>query len=352
MNSENKTFIILTPGWAQSEADTNCLPMQQSLVKTLKRTYPQLNIIILAFQYPYFKKTYDWHGTRVTSFNGQNKGGIARLLLRREINAKLKEVSSDQQIIGLLSFWYNECAAVGKKFADRNGHKHYCWLLGQDAKKGNKYIKYVKLRADEMIALSDFLQDEFEKNHGVRPQHVVPPGIDSKQLPLAEAGRDIDILGAGSLIPLKHYPVFIEAIAEIKKNLPHIKAMLIGDGPEKEKLQGLIAARGLVTNITLTGELPHAEVLELMQRTKVFLHTSSYEGFGVVCLEALAAGCHVFSFCKPMKQDIDQWQIVKAKEEMQEKVLMLLQNPGTVYKPVIPFSIEDTAKRMMELFNA
>lgn len=350
MSSDNKTLIILTPGWAQSEADTNCLPMQQSLVKTLKKIYPQLNIVILAFQYPYFKKTYDWYGTRVTSFNGRNKGGIARLLLRRKIMAALKKINDDHQVAGILSFWYNECAAVGKKFADRNGIRHYCWLLGQDARKENKYPGRIHAKENELIALSDFLQDEFEKNHGTRPQHVIAPGIDSKQLPVAEARRDIDILGTGSLIPLKQYPVFIEAIAEIKKNLPHIKAMLIGDGPEKEKLRGLIAASGLVANVTLTGELPHAEVFELMQRTKVFLHSSSYEGFGVVCLEALAARCHVISFCKPMKQEVEQWHIVKNKEEMIKKALDLLQNE-TAAKIIIPFSMKDTADKMMGLFT-
>jgi glycosyltransferase involved in cell wall biosynthesis len=350
MNSENKTLVILTPGWAQSEADTNCLPMQQSFIKTLKRTYPQLNIIILAFQYPYFKKTYNWYGTRVTSFNGQNKGGIARLLLRQKIMAALKKINDDHQVAGILSFWYGECAVVGKKMANRNDLKHYCWLLGQDARKENKYPGRIHAKGDELIALSDFLQEEFQKNHGIRPQHIVPPGIDSKQLPTAEAGRDIDILGAGSLIPLKQYHVFIEVVAEIKKDLPHIKAMLIGDGPEKEKLQGLIAARGLAANITLTGELPHAEVLELMRRTKVFLHPSSYEGFGVVCIEALATGCHVISFCKPMKQNIEHWYIVNSKEEMKQKALEVLQENHTFHNPSFPFLITDTAKTVADLF--
>ena len=350
MNNENKTLIILTPGWAQSEADTNCLPMQQSFVKTLKRTYPQLNIIILAFQYPYFKKTYQCYGATVISFGGKNKGGIARLLLRPKIMAALKKINEHHQIAGILSFWYNECAAVGKIFADNNGLSHYCWLLGQDARKENKYPGRIHAKGNELIALSDFLQDEFQKNHGVRPQHVVPPGIDSKQLPVAKAGRDIDILGAGSLIPLKQYPLFIEAIAEIKKNLPHIKAMLIGDGPDKEKLQDLILRSGLQDNIELTGELPNPQVLQQMQRARLFLHPSSYEGFGVVCIEALAAGCHVISFCKSMKQKVEQWHIAKDKEEMIKKALGLLQKE-TAAKSIIPFSMNDTADKMMELFT-
>src|SRR4249920_3162586 len=79
-NSENNTLIILTPGFPGSEADTVCLPMQQNFVKTVKENYPQLNIIIFSFQYPYHKQTYKWFDTTIISFNGKNKGGLARLL--------------------------------------------------------------------------------------------------------------------------------------------------------------------------------------------------------------------------------------------------------------------------------
>lgn len=352
MNSENNTLVILTPGFPESEADTNCLPMQQSMVRCFKENYPQLNIIVLSFQYPYYKRTYKWFGITVTSFNGRNKGGLARLLLRRKIISRLEEINSKNKIIGLLSFWYGECAAVGKKFADKNNLAHYCWILGQDAKKENKYPGRIHAKENQLIALSDFLQDEFEKNHGLRPMHVIPPGIDTKQLSVIPKEKDIDILGAGSLIPLKQYDIFIELVALIKNKLPHIKVMLVGGGSEKENLQDLVIKRGLQTNITLTGELPHPEVLKLMQEAKVFLHPSSYEGFGVVSIEALEAGCHVISFNRAMKQEVDQWHIVKNKEEMREKVLALLQNPGTIYKPVIPFSMNNTVKQMMKLFGA
>ena len=347
MNSENNTLVILTPGFPETEADTVCLPMQQSFVRSLKENYPQLKIIILSFQYPYFKKTYNWFDIPVISFGGKNKGGLARLLLRRKLNAALKEINSTNKIVGILSFWYGECAAVGKKFADKNNTMHFCWILGQDAKKGNKYIR---LEADELIALSDFLQDEFEKNHGTRPQHVITPGINTRHLDASVKEKDINILGTGSLIPLKQYEIFLEILTQIKVQLPAVKAMLAGDGPEKEKLQNLIIKYGLEQNIILTGEVPHDKVLQLMQRSKVFLHPSSYEGFSGVCQEALSAGAHVISFCRAMKQEIEHWHIVNNKDEMKQKTLELLQNPGTTYKSVTPFSMDDTVKKMMDLF--
>jgi glycosyltransferase involved in cell wall biosynthesis len=351
MPVENNTLIILTPGFAETEADSTCLPMQQSFVKALKENYPALKIIVLSFQYPYFTKTYTWFGITVMSFNGQNKGGLARLLLRRKINAALKKIHYNNTIIGMLSFWYNECARAGKNFADKNNLKHFCWILGQDARQGNRYPEILKSEAGRLIALSHFLQTEFEKNYGIRPAFVIPPGIGSTQFGATAKEKNIDLLAAGSLIPLKQFEIFIELVAEIKKQIPAVKALLIGTGPEKDKLKVLIEKYRLQSNITLTGELPYPEVLEWMQHTKVFLHPSLYEGFSGVCQEALAAGAYVISFCKPMKADIEHWYIAANKEEMKNMALKILQNPHPDFKSIIPYSIQDTTKKMMELFT-
>ena len=105
------------------------------------------------------------------------------------------------------------------------------------------------------------------------------------------------------------------------------------------------------SNISLTGELPYDKVLEHMKRTKVFLHPSIYEGFSGVCMEALSKGAHVISFCQPMKQDIKNWHIVDTTEEMKNIALQILQNPYTVYEPVIPYFMSETVNRMMALFT-
>jgi glycosyltransferase involved in cell wall biosynthesis len=199
--------------------------------------------------------------------------------------------------------------------------------------------------------LSDFIQDEFEKNHGVRPQFVVPPGIDASLFDNPIHERNIDILGVGSLIRLKQYEIFVEVVAKLKSEIQGIKAILVGKGPDKERLEYLIKNFDLQDTITLTGELPYPEVLKLMQRTKVFLHPSSYEGFGCVCLEALAAGSYVISFTKPMKRNIEQWCIVKTKEEMTGKSLCILRDPKTNYESIEVFGIADTVTSIMRLFD-
>jgi len=349
--SNREIFIILSPGFPESEEDSTCLPMQQQFVRALKEMYPAQEIVVLTLQYPYHHRAYEWFEIKVIPFGGRNKGGLQKLLLRKRVNSTLKKLYKGRKIVGLLSFWYNECAFIGKKFADTHGIKHYCWILGQDARKGNKYPKLLPPRSGELIALSDFIQNEFEKSHGVKPEFVIPPGIDETLFDNIPTRKEVDLLGVGSLIPLKQYDIFLEIVAEIKNQIPEVKALLVGKGPGKEKLQSLLDNLNLESNVKMTSELPYNEVLKLMQRAKVFLHPSSYEGFSGVCMEALCAGDHVISFCKPMNNELPHWYIAKNKEEMAGKALSILQDPMTKYISSQCYTIRDCARQVMNLFG-
>lgn len=348
MSSRQKAFIILTPGFAASEADANCLPMQQSFVKALSKQYPEVNTIVLSFQYPFFEKTYKWYDATVTSFNGRNKGGLSGIFLRRRVRRSLKRLHETYKVVGILSFWLGECAYVGKKFAERNGIKHYCWLMGQDAKANNRYTERTPFRSNELIALSDFLREEFERNYNIKPFTVIPPGIESNKE--TQSSRDIDLLGVGSLIPLKQFEIFIETVAAIKEQHKNIKAVLVGNGSERAKLEKLILDYNLENNIRITGKVENGQVLVMMQRTKILLHPSSYEGFSGVCHEALAYGAHVISFCRAMNCDIPQWHIVKSKNEMIKKATSILECKSTIYEPVSFRSMDEVTKQVMDLF--
>ena len=122
-------------------------------------------------------------------------------------------------------------------------------------------------------------------------------------------------------------------------------------GREKDKTEALINELSLQTNLHLLGGKLHEEVLQLMQQTKIFLHTSEYEGFSTVCLEALYAGAHVISFCYPLDHPVPHWHVVKSKDEMTAKALEILQNPASEYTPVLLYSMDDSAKEMMRLFE-
>jgi glycosyltransferase involved in cell wall biosynthesis len=351
MTALSNCLLILTPGFPKDESDTTCLPFLQNLVEELNEEFPKLNLVIMAFDYPFIAAPYKWKGNEVISFNGWKKRKLKKLYKWLLIWKRIGKVKRNNNIIGILSLWCGECAILGSRFAKRSNLSHYCWIQGQDAKKGNKYVSMIKPASEEMIAISDFNQMEFEINHGIKPGHVIPVGIRPGEYSEEYVIKENDILGVGSLIPLKQYHLFIEIIYEIKPFFPDIKAVLCGKGPEESKLRTLIEHYNLQENITLAGELSHDKILTIMKRSKVFLHTSNYEGLSVACLEALGSGCRVISFLRPMLHEIEHWCVFQTKEEMIEKAISILNDASLIYRPVFPFTAKESVKSLLRLYN-
>ncbi len=349
--SKEQTLVILMPGFPKDEADTNCLPFPQLFVKNLKAQNPGLNIIVLAFQYPHSLQPYRWHGVMVFPFNGRNKGQLNRLLVWNAVWVRLKQIKRENRLLGILSFWMGECALIGKYASKKYQVKHFTWLQGQDAKSNNRFVSLLRPQPGNIIALSDFLSDEFNRNYGIRPAHVIASGIDETLFDPLPENRTIDIMGAGSLIPLKRYDMFIRVIAKLIKQFPELNCIVCGDGPGLEKLQNMISEKGLENNVRLKGALLHKEVLSLMQSSKIFLHTSSYEGFSTVCNEALYAGAAVISFCKPMHVDFRNMHIVSAEHEIENLLKTFLLKKAAVRERVLTYSMTDTCKQVLDLYR-
>lgn len=351
---DKQTLVILTPAFPANESpeETVWLPAQQALVRALNRQYPAVEIVLLSFQFPLQRKEYRWHGNTVIPFGGGNRGRGRNWWVWVEVFNTLRRLQRTRNVAGLLSFWWAECAFVGGLFARAYGLPHYCWLCGQDARAGNRFVKRLRPKPGELVAMSDFLQRSFAQHYGIRPAHLIPDAIDTRLFAPFTGPRDIDLMAAGGLSPLKQFDMYVELVQEVKVARGSIHAVLCGGGLEEEKLRQQSVSLGLTSGLQLTGYLPQREVLALMQRTKVFLHTSSYEGFGNVCIEALYAGAHVISFIQPMDAAIPHWHIVKTKAEMLEKALALLGDNGNDYTPILPFDINDTARSFMQLFES
>jgi glycosyltransferase involved in cell wall biosynthesis len=350
MNKKADTLLILSPAFAAYEGD-EVLPAQENLVRAINKTHPLLNVIILAFHFPVVQqKEYNWYGNTIIPFSGAMKGKTNSIFLWAQVWRTLKRLKKQNNIIGLFSFFCSESAFVGHYFARLYKLKHFIWVLGQDAKKENKQVKRIHPKEEELIVISDFLQREFEQSHGIKPKHIIPIGINPTLFSTDRIERDIDILGAGSFIPLKQYNVFIEVFKTLTERMPNLTAQLLGNGIEEHRLKELVKQFNLVGKLSFEGKKTNSEVLHLMQRTKIFLHTSSYEGFGAVALEALYAGAQVISFCQPMNKQIEHWHIVQTKEEMIEKAFQILQSKHIDCTPILPYEIHEIARKIIALY--
>lgn len=354
MKGRPETLVMLTPAFPASEQETSWVTTQQVFVLALRQQFPELRIVLLSFYYPESVGSYDWGGMQVISFNGTAGANRKwrRVFFWREVWKRLKVLLRENAVIGIFSFWCGECALIGHYFGRRYGIPHYCWLCGQDARAKNRLVKWIRPRPGELIAMSDFLVREFQRNHGIRPGHMIPNAIDPGMYPPGvPPERDIDVLGVGSLSRLKQYDVFVEVTAALQRRFPSLRSMICGEGEAGEEIRQLVEKRGMGRHIALPGLTPHREILKLMQRTKILLHTSNYEGFGVVCLEALYAGAHVISFCRPMDQDVPHWHIVSNMNEMIEKAIWILEDTAADHYPVLPFEMKHTVQAVMGLFH-
>jgi glycosyltransferase involved in cell wall biosynthesis len=141
--------------------------------------------------------------------------------------------------------------------------------------------------ADIVIANSTHIQNDIEKYYQRKSVVVFPP-VDVERFALAQRSKLKDqsyFVTAGRMVPHKHTEVIIEACTKL--GLP---LKVIGKGPELENLKKLA---GL--NVEFLGFAADEELPDLFAGAKAFLF-ASFEDFGVVPVEAMAAGTPVIAY--------------------------------------------------------
>ena len=94
----------------------------------------------------------------------------------------------------------------------------------------------------------------------------------------------------------KHIDTLIKAIHLLKEQISIVKCLVIGEGPEKKRLEVLVQKLNLKKNIKFLDFLEnHDDVYALMKSSKVFVLPSTREGFGIVVIEANACGIPVIT---------------------------------------------------------
>src|SRR5665648_434696 len=126
---------------------------------------------------------------------------------------------------------------------------------------------------------------------------TISNGVDFEKIRRVPASSEkSDVIFAGRLFPNKNVDVLIKSIAVLKKSIPDIKCLIIGEGSEKKKLIGLSQRLNLEKNIVFLGFLDnHDDVCALMKSSRVFMLPSTREGFGMVVIEANACGIPVIT---------------------------------------------------------
>lgn len=117
--------------------------------------------------------------------------------------------------------------------------------------------------------------------------------IQSQPTAAAGTGRTAGlIVTVARLVSWKGIDHLIHAAAELARDRPNVRLLVLGDGPDRVRLEA-IAAEVAPSLTTFAGHVDRAEVHRQLARAEIFVLASAYEGLPHVVLEALAEGCAV-----------------------------------------------------------
>jgi glycosyltransferase involved in cell wall biosynthesis len=147
-------------------------------------------------------------------------------------------------------------------------------------------------RRTAIVTLSESSKRELESKLHFKSNriHVVPPGIEPRFSPGGQKSPTPLVVAVGRLVPVKRFSLLIDALAQIKERHPALRAIIIGDGYEREMLEAQVRVRGATSWIALPGRVDDATLIEAYRRAWVVASASAHEGWGMTITEAAACG--------------------------------------------------------------
>lgn len=148
--------------------------------------------------------------------------------------------------------------------------------------------------ASYIVAVSEAVRsDVLEQGISEKKIRVIHNGIDIErfdrvleQRQAASVPDVFEISTVGSLTPRKGHEFLIAAVAEVIKKHKDVRLTIIGEGPERRRLEALTGSLDLNGHVKFTGF--RDDVAELVSASDIYAHSAIYEPFGIALTEAMA----------------------------------------------------------------
>ncbi len=174
-------------------------------------------------------------------------------------------------------------------------------LVGKD-ESFEPVITFAINQSDAVTAVSDSLKADTYAHFNVKREiHVIPNFIDMQRYEgcstegvlkaFAPKGERL-LLHTSNFRPVKRVEDVVEVFSKVRKEIPS-KLLLVGDGPERPKIEALCRKLGTCDDVHFLGKLKNVE--EVYSVADLFLLPSETESFGLAALEAMASKVPVIS---------------------------------------------------------
>jgi glycosyltransferase involved in cell wall biosynthesis len=180
-------------------------------------------------------------------------------------------------------------------FAERPG----VHMKGEMVRKLRANLLLLARHASAIIATGTLAERDYRLLCGKKPLYCsIPYLIDLD--PFLQIQRSavrkqrIRFLYCGQLIPRKGVDTLIKAFLQVARMYYDVELEIMGDGPEKERLQAMVPDE-FHNRIIFAGSIPFEQRVTHFQEADALVHPARHEGWGVVIQEAMAAGLPILS---------------------------------------------------------
>ncbi len=157
-----------------------------------------------------------------------------------------------------------------------------------------KRSKNLLSQADALIASGDAVR--YIREHFRKDVVDIPPGVDfnffkptlSNIRDKFSIGNNKLLLFVGRFVPLKNLSFMVATFREVIKERKDIRLMLVGEGPLKNTIKGIVKKYELEKYIIFTGKIPNDALPKYYSAADIFVIPSSYDNFPNAVLEAMA----------------------------------------------------------------
>src|SRR5215207_3777902 len=225
--------------------------------------------------------------------------GLWRLwiLLRREKFDVVETFTHDSNVLGLPLAWL---ARVPVRIATHRGKIEAFprWRQSLHSLLINIGVAHTLVAVSEQTGAQAIEEGVRANKINVIPNGVTP--LDTLSINRSEARRslglneeNIFLLSVGRLTNQKGHEYFIQAISQVVRHFPHVRAGICGDGPLRTQLESQISKLGLSDSVKLLGAWD--DISSILASADIFVLPSLWEGLSRALMEAMAAGIPVIA---------------------------------------------------------
>jgi glycosyltransferase involved in cell wall biosynthesis len=254
----------------------------------------------ILFRYP----TLSFYATRYL-FAITSLPVLVGLLIRDEFDVIMENMTPYPSLsVGPANMANIPIVAVQHEFYDRSCYRTYDPMTATIQLAVQNILRLCRYSA--VIVPTSHVKQQLS-SYGVKSARisVIPNGIDSEQYQLSDIEDEDNskLVTVGRLSKRKAHSDVLRAFAQVQVDHPEATLEMIGDGPARERLERLAKSLSIEEKVTFHGFMSEEDKIEILNLADVFVFASKQEGFGLVLLEAMAAGLPVVARHLPVYED-------------------------------------------------